>query len=116
MCKWGQKKLELSQIKYKALFDNMSSGVAIYQARNDGEDFVFVDFNGVAERIDKINKEDLIGKSVLEVFPGVKDFGLFEVFQRVWKTGKPFNSPSSSVSMFPSPVLTTLPGDCNFAP
>jgi len=93
--KQAQKELKLSEIKYKTLFDNMSSGVAIYQARNDGEDFVFVDFNRAAERIEKIKKEDLIGKSVLEVFPGIKDFGLFEVFQRVWKTGKPENYPVS---------------------
>ena len=91
--KRAQKELKLSEIKHKALFDNMSSGVAIYQARNDGEDFVFVDFNQAAERIDKIHKEDLIGKSVLEVFPGVKDFGLFEVFQRVWKTGEAQHYP-----------------------
>ncbi|MBN2456893.1 MAG: PAS domain S-box protein [Sedimentisphaerales bacterium] len=89
------KQLKLSEIKYKALFDNMSSGVAIYQAWNDGEDFIFVDFNRAAARIDKINKEDLIGKGVLEVFPNVKDFGLFEVFQRVWKTGKPEHYPVS---------------------
>jgi len=93
--KQAQKDFGLSGIKYKALFDNMSSGVAIYQARNDGEDFVFVDFNRAAERIDKINKEDLIGKSVLEVFTGVKDFGLFEVFRRVWKTGKAERHPVS---------------------
>ena len=27
------------------------------------------------------------------VFPGVIDFGLFDVFRRVWKTGKPENFP-----------------------
>ncbi len=91
----AQKELKLSQIKYKALFDKISSGVAIYQARNDGKDFVFVDFNQAAEQIEKIKKEALIGKSVLEVFPNVKKFGLFEVFQRVWKTGKPEHFPIS---------------------
>jgi hypothetical protein len=33
------------QAKFRALFDNVSSGVAVYEARNEGEDFVFVDFN-----------------------------------------------------------------------
>jgi hypothetical protein len=41
------------------------------------------------ERIDGIRKEDLLGKSVLEVFPGIKDFGLFDVFKEVWKSGNP---------------------------
>jgi len=83
------------QAKFKALFDNVSSGVAIYEARNDGEDFVFVDFNAAAEEIEQIKKEELIGKSVAEVFPGVKEFGLFDVFRRVYKTGTPEHHPVS---------------------
>jgi len=83
------------QAKFKALFDNVCSGVAIYEARNDGEDFVFVDFNPAAEEIDHIKKEELIGKSVTEVFPGVREFGLFDVFQRVYKTGTPEHHPVS---------------------
>jgi PAS domain S-box-containing protein len=83
------------QAKYQALFDNVSSGVAIYEARNDGEEFVFVDFNPAAEKIEQIKKEKLIGKSVVEVFPGVREFGLFDVFQRVYKTGTPEHHPVS---------------------
>jgi len=83
------------QAKFKALFDNVSSGVAIYEARNDGEDFVFVDFNAAAEEIDQIKKEELIGKRVTEVFPGIKEFGLFDVFRRVYKTGTPEHHPVS---------------------
>jgi len=88
-------KLKEYQAKFQALFENVSSGVAIYEARNDGEDFVFVDFNAAAEKIDQIAKEELIGKSVTEVFPGVKDFGLFDVFRRVYKTGRPEHHPVS---------------------
>ena len=91
-----QDELELCKAKLKVLFENVSSGVAIYEARNAGEDFVFKDFNSAAERIEQTKKEDLIGKSVVEVFPGVKEFGLFEVFQRVWKTGTPEYHPIST--------------------
>jgi len=87
--------LKESQAKFDVLFDSVSSGVAIYEARNDGEDFVFVDFNPAAEKIEQIKKENLIGKSVAEVFPGVKKFGLFDVFRRVYKTGKPEHHPVS---------------------
>ena len=83
------------QAKFRGLFENVCSGVAIYEARNDGDDFVFVDFNPAAEQIDHIKKEELIGKSVTEVFPGVRQFGLFDVFQRVYKTGKPEHHPVS---------------------
>ncbi|MHC4572728.1 MAG: PAS domain-containing protein [Planctomycetota bacterium] len=91
-----EEELKLSEEKLKVLFENVSSGVAIYEAINDGEDFVFRDFNPAAERIESIKKEELIGKSVTEVFPGVKDFGLFDVFQRVWKTGVPEHHPVST--------------------
>jgi len=83
------------QAKFRILFESVCSGVAIYEARNNGEDFVFVDFNPAAEQIENLKKEELIGKSVLEIFPGVKQFGLFEVFQRVYKTGKPEHHPVS---------------------
>ena len=89
------KELKEYQAKFKVLFENVSSGIAIYEARNSGEDFVFVDFNPAAEQIEHIKKEELIGKSVKEVFPGVKEFGLFEVFQRVYKTGTPEHHPVS---------------------
>jgi len=83
------------QAKFKVLFENVCSGVAIYEARNDGEDFVFADFNPAAEQIEHIKKEEIIGKSVTEVFPGIMQFGLFEVFRRVYKTGTPEHLPIS---------------------
>jgi PAS domain S-box-containing protein len=90
-----EEELKEYQAKFKVLFENVCSGVAIYEARNAGEDFVFVDFNPSAEQIEHIKKEELIGKSVTEVFSGVKQFGLFEVFQRVYKTGIPEHHPVS---------------------
>jgi len=87
--------LKECQAKFKVLFDNVSSGVAIYEAINDGEDFIFVDFNTAAEEIEHTKKEELTGKRVTEVFPGVKQFGLFDVFRRVYKTGTPEHHPVS---------------------
>jgi len=81
--------------KFKELFNNMSSGVAIYEAKDNGRDFIFKDLNRAGERIDKIKKRNIIGKSVLKTFPGVKDFGLFKAFQEVYKTGKPQHHPIS---------------------
>ncbi|MFH1249204.1 MAG: PAS domain S-box protein [archaeon] len=88
-------KLKESETKFKELFDNMHSGVAIYKATKNGNDFIFSDFNKAAEKIDKIKKEEIIGKSVLKEFPGVKKFGLFDVFNRVYKTGKAELFPAS---------------------
>jgi PAS domain S-box-containing protein len=87
--------LAMSEAKLKVLLENVSSGVVVYEAKDDGEDFVFKDFNAAAERIEHIKKEELIGRNIAEVFPGVKDFGLFGVLQRVWKTGTPEHHPVS---------------------
>jgi len=93
-----EQKLKLCQAKLQVLLDNVSSGVAVYCAINDGSDFVFVDFNQAAEEIEQIKKEDVIGRCVTDVFPGVKDFGLLDVFRRVWKTGTAEQHPVSVYS------------------
>jgi len=81
--------LRQSEEQFRQLFSSMPSGVAIYEAVENGEDFVFRDFNSAAEKIEQISKTDIFGKRVTQVFPNIKSFGIFEVFQRVWRTGQP---------------------------
>lgn len=91
--KKAEKTLKESEKKYKALFDNMKSGIAVYDVVGDGEDFIFKDFNKAGEIIDNDKKENLIGKSIFDARPGVKDFGLIDILKRVWKTGNPESFP-----------------------
>ncbi|MFC1679941.1 PAS domain S-box protein [Elusimicrobiota bacterium] len=91
--KRSENALRESEQRYRELFDNMNSGVAVYEAVGNGRDFVFKDFNRAGERIDKVRRKNLIGKSVRKVFPGVVKFGLFKAFQEVWRTGKPRHYP-----------------------
>jgi AmiR/NasT family two-component response regulator len=88
-------KLKESEIRYRTLFQNAKNGVAIFQAVNEGEDFVFVDLNKAGETIDSIKREAIIGKSILEVFPGIREFGLFQIIQDVWRNGNPKSHPPS---------------------
>ncbi|MBN1973680.1 MAG: PAS domain S-box protein [Sedimentisphaerales bacterium] len=90
-----RKELEECEVKFQVLFDNVSSGVAIYETKNDGQDFIFADFNRAAEEIEHIKRDQLIGKNVKDVFPGVEKFGLLDVFRRVYKTGIPEHHPVS---------------------
>lgn len=87
--------IQKSENRFRELFNSMSSGVVIYEAKDNGRDFIIKDFNRAAEKIEKVKKEDIVGKSVLKVFPGVKDFGLFKIFQEVYKTGMPQHHPIS---------------------
>jgi len=90
----AQEALQASETRYHQLFDQMSSGVAVYRAWNDGEDFVFVDFNQAGQRIDGIPNEEVVGRRVTEVFSGVRDLGLLDVFRRVWRTGAAEHHPA----------------------
>lgn len=85
--------LRASEARYRELFDNIRSGVAVYEASGDGGDFFIRNINKAGERISRVRKEEIIGKSVLEVFPGVKEMGLFDVFQQVWRSGEPQHIP-----------------------
>ncbi|MFA5171544.1 MAG: sensor domain-containing diguanylate cyclase [Sulfuriferula sp.] len=80
---------------FRALFEHMSSCVAIYTSENGGEDFIFVDFNHAAELADDFKREEIIGKRLTDIFPAVREFGLFAVLQRVWSTGQPEHFPAA---------------------
>jgi len=92
--KQAEKALSESELRYKELFDNIKSGVAIYDVKDNGNDFVFKDFNKAGERLDGDRKENIVGKSIYQVRPGIKGFGLLDVFKRVWETGIPEHYPA----------------------
>ena len=77
-----------SELLFKTLFSSLASAVVIYEVYNDGEDFIFKDVNQAFEKIEKIKKDQVLGKSVTKVFPRVKEFGLMEVLRNVHRTGK----------------------------
>lgn len=85
--------LECSETRYFELFDHISSGVVVYEAVHDGEDFIIRDCNRAAERIEQIKRSSVIGKSLLEAFPAVRELGIFNIFQQVMKTGNPQSLP-----------------------
>lgn len=83
-----QQRLTYSESQFHGLFDSMSSGVAIYRAIDDGAEFIIDDFNRSAAAIEQVSRDEVIGKRLTDVFPGVKKFGLLDVLQRVFQTGQ----------------------------
>jgi signal transduction histidine kinase len=81
--------------QFRNIFENMSSGAIVYTAVDDGADFVFKEVNSAVEKIEKTEKESLLGKRVTVAFPAVAEFGFLEAFQRVWKSGAPVRFPLS---------------------
>ncbi len=82
-----------SEFSYRQLFAHSTNGIAVYEAVDDGRDFFFKDVNKAGEIIDLINREDVIGRSVTELFPGIEKFGLLDAFRKVWRSGVPEYHP-----------------------
>ena len=93
--KLAQAMEQRSEAFYRQLFDCSSSGVAVYEAVDDGQDFIFKDFNQAGEGIEGVSRNELLGRRITEIFPGIKEFGLLEVLFRVWQTGEPIHHPVS---------------------
>jgi PAS domain S-box-containing protein len=87
--------LRQSEIRFRELVENMNSAVAVYRAVDDGDDFVFQEVNRALEGIEKVKEKDILGRRVTEAFPGVRTFGLLNVFQRVYRTGIPERFPAT---------------------
>jgi diguanylate cyclase (GGDEF)-like protein len=81
------RELRESETNLDALFENMSSGVAVYRPSQDCQEFHFVAINRSAENIESIRRGDVIGREVREVFPGMAEMGLLDVFRRVCLSG-----------------------------
>jgi signal transduction histidine kinase len=84
-----EKRLFKSESHLKAIFDNMKSGVILYESVNNGEDFIILDLNKAAQRIERLRKKAVLGKRAVDVWPWIKDTGLFDAFRKTLKTNQP---------------------------
>ncbi|HBG25471.1 MAG: hypothetical protein A2Y10_01550 [Planctomycetes bacterium GWF2_41_51] len=81
--------------KFRELFENLSSAVAVYEPVDNCENFIIKECNQALLNIEAIKRQDIIGKRVTDVFPGVKEFGFLGLLQRVYKTGKAEHYPAA---------------------
>lgn len=93
--KLAQAMEQKSESFYRQLFNQSISGVAVYEAIDNGQDFIFKDFNKAGEDIEGVSRDSLLGRRVTEVFSSVEEVGLLAVFRQVWKTGKACLHPVS---------------------
>ena len=89
----AEEELKEAQERLCQLFDNMDDGVAVYRETDDGQDFVFVDLNRAGQTHSHVLLNEVVGRRLTEVFPGVEQMGLLDVFRRVSKTGEPEHLP-----------------------
>lgn len=84
-----QESLQVSEMRFYMLFENMFNGIAVYEAIEAGKDFVLNAFNHAGEEIDDVKREVLLGKRITESFPAICDLGLLDAMRRVFEGGAP---------------------------
>jgi PAS domain S-box-containing protein len=86
--------LKEGEIRYRELYDRMSSGVIVFQYDETTGCFMIQDMNRSGERIVQLEREAVQGKEELSVFPGMKSSGLLDAFHRAHQTGQPETLPT----------------------
>lgn len=71
------RKIKLSEERFHSLFTNMINGFAYHEVvfdedREQPVDYVFLEVNDAFERLTGLKRENLIGKRVTEVIPGIR--------------------------------------------
>jgi len=93
----AEKERETTESRFRELVNTINSGVAIYKVINNGQsgkDYIIQDFNRTALDLEKLKKEDVVGKNLFDIRPNIDEFGLIPIFQKVWKTGEPAFYPA----------------------
>ncbi len=87
-----------AESRYRAMFETIDSGVAVYApADPEGTDFVIRDFNPAAERITGKSRDQVLGRRLLEQFPGIEKIGLLDALRLALKTGQSQHLPAAHV-------------------
>jgi PAS domain S-box-containing protein len=86
-----------SESLLRGLFDNSPSGIAVYDVINDGskgDDYIIKEFNKTALEIEKKRIGEVVGKSLRDLRPNIDQYGLIDIFKKVWETGETAHYPA----------------------
>ncbi|MCP4726922.1 MAG: PAS domain S-box protein [bacterium] len=87
--------LRESEERFRAMFENMSDGVVIYRAVDDGKNFEILDENKAFRKMTRTQRRKIKGKYITEILPAVKNMGEFDQIFDVWHRGKANNIEAS---------------------
>ncbi|MEJ2082020.1 MAG: ATP-binding protein [Acidobacteriota bacterium] len=85
----AQDEIRKNEARYRELFSSMNDGVAVFEAVEGGESFIFRDINASSLRIERLERRTTIGRKLTEVLPSAGDVGLLDVLRRVYESGNP---------------------------
>ncbi|MFW6342246.1 MAG: EAL domain-containing protein [Halothiobacillaceae bacterium] len=82
----NEARIEEQQALYRAIFETMNEGAALYRRDPDTGRFTVLDLNPAGERISGVARRDAAGRNLDEAFPGVRQIGLQEQIELAWQT------------------------------
>ncbi|MBS1515866.1 MAG: response regulator [Bacteroidetes bacterium] len=81
---------------FNTVLENISTGIAYLEPIRNSKgtiiDFLEIMKNAAALKLLSRKREEVIGKRLLEVFPGHLEDGLFDLYVKVAETGEPFET------------------------
>ncbi len=84
----------INQSLFFEISEYSKNAVALFETKDKGKSFIIKYFNKKAEEIEKVKRENIIGKNLAESFPSVLNSGFFEALQRVFRLNTPKEFPS----------------------
>ncbi len=84
----------INQSFFFEISEYSKNAVALFETKDKGKSFIFKYFNKKAEEIEKVKREKIIGKNLVESFPSVLNSGFIEALQRVFRLNTPEEFPA----------------------
>ncbi len=82
-----EEKLKKSQQRFKQFINAATDGFVLFDSKLN-----YIDVNKVSLQMLRMNREELIGKNILDIAPNLKETGRYEKYLDVIKTGKSFST------------------------
>jgi len=73
--------------RHHAMIEGMNDGIIVLRPEAGGEYFSIVDLNPAAERITSVRREEVIGRTLHQVYSGLEAAGILPVIRRVAASG-----------------------------
>jgi len=81
-----EEQLRIKEARYRELFAHMSDCVLVLEAVDGGRSFRIRDVNEKTLRVERSTRDDLVGRSAADLFPGPGADRFTEVLERVFST------------------------------
>jgi diguanylate cyclase len=91
---------ENASLRFTSLLNSISIGILVFSVENKGDqggDYLFKEINDVASKILGMEKNEIIGKSLIELRPNFDHSRLIEIFSDAFRTGVPVQMPALAI-------------------